>query len=1066
MAISGRVQVNTETQRPDLLNPQASPIDSYVKPGDPAKSPLWALADSLGTLDKSLGDYVTKSQADAKAENDAAGQVQRWQEVAANGSDAPAVAAGIIPTFESPSFMDGKKKVDAQIAGDQIGAKLQTAYQAWDGKNSPDQNGFSQFTSQFIGNNLGNAATDPKMAQYLMPILHQHVENVRRQWMSDLNANTYQQGLVGRYALMSQAVDNSTTQALSTGNPIDTDTLGQQIMQQRQDALASGVRENDIDDGIVKTMTAKAIEKGDPTILRVLDQQVPGKPYKYTDIPSVNGELDKTARIIEVRQKQADTEANSIAEKVEKQRFNSVMGAVVTSITMNPGAPIPEAVLQQLTAHDPKARIEVIKMQDDMATREGKDDPTAVNQAYMDMAANPQNATQAFYNAMTQRVFNNRQSLKDAYDWSQKVSDDKAGQVFKGPTFTMAEQYFKSAFAPNALEKTFNPEGWTDKGMAAWTEYQRMLMDWSGQHPRASISDINKVQGDILGDMRSRIQTDAQGKATGFTPQQELANPLAAPAPRPSVGTFQNASPQGPAVPGIPTSGGLTPIAPPDPRGPHTELAAAQAAAPPRAPAFTPPASPEGRSWYESLPDGQQQRVNAAAQKIGVPLDTYIDTAYQRTQSPFVQASQQLQLNPQEQALYQMHLQNLTGPGGVDNPDGSRSSLFQSVQEHDGKYYNIPTVWNGKIETEKVTTPSGQVMQVPNATALANVEKAGWDKFPSYATPEEADARYEQMHQFMDKDTAKFLQARNQPATPPVTNPQGQPLTPAQQAFNSGNLAEAARLYAAESSDTAHGDLTTGDLPRALIKHFLGTSAPAPQATPAAPVTKAPPAAAPTGSAFDQAAQRLGIKPLETTPPPTPTPAVPGKQSKLALPPSPVRTASLGDADLAQAVQSSRTPLQLAASFIGSNETDHADVLKAFFTRATGKVLDPQTTPWCAKFVNSVLASTGFPGTGSDMARSFLGIGTKVKTEEAQPGDVIVFPRGKGGVYGHVGFIQSIDPDNDRVQVLAGNQGGAAQKGGGVTVQTFPLSRALGVRRITKKVAMNAPDLPGDTDNG
>lgn len=124
-------------------------------------------------------------------------------------------------------------------------------------------------------------------------------------------------------------------------------------------------------------------------------------------------------------------------------------------------------------------------------------------------------------------------------------------------------------------------------------------------------------------------------------------------------------------------------------------------------------------------------------------------------------ANSQLKMTPQERALYERHLQNLTGPGGVDNKDGSRSSLYQSVQEHNGRFYNIPTVWNGRIETQKWRDPkNGKVWDVPNKAALANVEREGWDKFPSYSTPEEADARYEKMHQFMEKDTAAVLSGR------------------------------------------------------------------------------------------------------------------------------------------------------------------------------------------------------------------------------------------------------------------------------------------------------------------
>jgi hypothetical protein len=123
-----------------------------------------------------------------------------------------------------------------------------------------------------------------------------------------------------------------------------------------------------------------------------------------------------------------------------------------------------------------------------------------------------------------------------------------------------------------------------------------------------------------------------------------------------------------------------------------------------------------------------------------------------------------MKLTPQERALYQMHFSNLYGPGGVDhppspdNPQGSRSTLYQAVQEHNGKFYSIPTVWGGKIETEKYTDPkTGKVFDVPNQTALANVARMGWENFPAYDTPDAADARYSQLHKFIDQDTANYF---------------------------------------------------------------------------------------------------------------------------------------------------------------------------------------------------------------------------------------------------------------------------------------------------------------------
>jgi len=108
-----------------------------------------------------------------------------------------------------------------------------------------------------------------------------------------------------------------------------------------------------------------------------------------------------------------------------------------------------------------------------------------------------------------------------------------------------------------------------------------------------------------------------------------------------------------------------------------------------------------------------------------------------------------MKLTPQEKSLYQRHLTNLTGPGGVDNADGSRSTLFQATVDHDGKTYAIPTVWDGKI--------------LPVDQAVERVRAEGWDKFPAYKNPAEAEARYQKMHGFMEADTESFKASTARP---------------------------------------------------------------------------------------------------------------------------------------------------------------------------------------------------------------------------------------------------------------------------------------------------------------
>lgn len=132
-------------------------------------------------------------------------------------------------------------------------------------------------------------------------------------------------------------------------------------------------------------------------------------------------------------------------------------------------------------------------------------------------------------------------------------------------------------------------------------------------------------------------------------------------------------------------------------------------------------------------------------------------------------------------------------------------------------------------------------------------------------------------------------------------------------------------------------------------------------------------------------------------------------------------------------------PLDIARTVLGKAEGPDRAALMDYLTTG-GANLDPATTAWCAAFVNSTLEQAGMQGTGSNMARSFLGWGEEV--DQPQPGDIGVWPRGDpNGPYGHVGFVESVDPRTGMVNLLGGNQGNA------VSVQQRAMADALGFRR-------------------
>lgn len=73
---------------------------------------------------------------------------------------------------------------------------------------------------------------------------------------------------------------------------------------------------------------------------------------------------------------------------------------------------------------------------------------------------------------------------------------------------------------------------------------------------------------------------------------------------------------------------------------------------------------------------------------------------------------------------------------------------------------------------------------------------------------------------------------------------------------------------------------------------------------------------------------------------------------------------------------------------------------------------------WCATFMNMVLARVGYPGTGSDAARSFASYGRRI--HEPKIGAIAVLTRGKSG--GHVGIVTGLDGSGNPI-ILSGNHG-------------------------------------------
>lgn len=132
----------------------------------------------------------------------------------------------------------------------------------------------------------------------------------------------------------------------------------------------------------------------------------------------------------------------------------------------------------------------------------------------------------------------------------------------------------------------------------------------------------------------------------------------------------------------------------------------------------------------------------------------------------------------------------------------------------------------------------------------------------------------------------------------------------------------------------------------------------------------------------------------------------------------------------------SKSVIDTADSMIGLEENKDRNELKEFLK------VDPVDTPWCAVFVNAVLAEHGIEGSENrKLAKSFLNWGEEVTLPKE--GDIVVFPRGNLTWQGHVGFYSHsvIRDGKEYYVILGGNQDNT------VSYDYYPADEAIGIRR-------------------
>jgi len=126
---------------------------------------------------------------------------------------------------------------------------------------------------------------------------------------------------------------------------------------------------------------------------------------------------------------------------------------------------------------------------------------------------------------------------------------------------------------------------------------------------------------------------------------------------------------------------------------------------------------------------------------------------------------------------------------------------------------------------------------------------------------------------------------------------------------------------------------------------------------------------------------------------------------------------------------------------------DHNERILQYHATTSLKATEDET-PWCSSFVNWCVEHSGYTGTSSARARSWLFWGRDIPTP--REGCIVVMQRGAGAqpgpsvleAPGHVGIFvgYSVEPGRGGLILLGGNQGNR------VSLRSYSVGRVLGLR--------------------
>lgn len=566
----------------ELLQPQARQVDTYVQPARPA---LADFAESLAKIDRPLRQFMDKRSEKQAEEDRIRGEAAFYDDNA--GDIAEAVRTGKLPSHYSRAFVKGFKNAQGNVAGNKLRTAFNSAFDAWDGKNSDDPEAYDKFVADFFASNIGT--DDPEVLRGLMPHIREIDQNGAARYTEYRHKQTYQGSLDAAVAGANQDIDELNREGLSTEEGTNYPVVFQQIEKKRAAFVASGGRPEDFDQSMIDAMSAKVLSTRDPGLLAWFDQKVPGKSYTYGETPYGAKVKLETESSLEVIARRSFTEDAARQKAEEEKQKDAAHRQAIDALVKDPAAPIPDDILK-LGEVDPTFKVRIEEWRSTLGR--GFSDPARMREVYADILSGK--GTKAVQEAFSAGVFGRIEDAREAYAFAKSFEDNK-DRITTALSSPAAENILKMLDVRTKGTTDWGDpiSGMSNEGFEATYDFRRMVQDWVIKNPDASAQELEDALSKIGKGVMDRIVVP-----------DEL-NPNSGTYGRPDDLGFDN-----------PFTNGTAPI-------PQTEQ-------PPATPEAAPDPMGERQGEYQDFMDGLQPTQRAAlegrAAAMGMTTKAFVDT--------------------------------------------------------------------------------------------------------------------------------------------------------------------------------------------------------------------------------------------------------------------------------------------------------------------------------------------------------------------------------------------------------------------------------------------------------